>query len=226
MNNKTYSVYEDAIDILLKAACSSAIDKIFDEMDKSMADEEILFSPQHVNAVNQIFQNERNKKKRRRVKIGLLLVAIITIMTILFSAFMVYAFREKILNFFVTETRLGTIFRYSSDDEDTFDKFDVNVGFIPQNFEESQRYNDTNDCLIMYVHNEEYIVVDKMKAPDSYALNTEDAEIKYIDVNGNEAMFSINNDVSIITWTENGFVFSVSGNIDNDSLVKVARSVS
>ena len=78
----------------------------------------------------------------------------------------------------------------------------------------------------MYEHNEEYIIIDKMNSPDSYALNTEGADIKYIDINGSKAMFTINNNVSVITWTKNEFVFSVSGNIDNDTLVKVARSVS
>lgn len=226
MNNKTDNVYEDTTDILLKNACSSTIDKIFDEIDTSMPNEEIVFSPGHIDAVNPIFQNERNNKNRHKVKVNLLFIAIVTVITILLSVFTAYAFRERILNILVEETRLGAIFHYKSDEEDTFEKFDINVGFIPHNFEETQKYNDINDCLIMYAHDEEYIIIDKMNAPDSYALDTEDAEIKYIDINGNEAMFIIKDDVSIITWDKNEFVFSVSGNIDKDTLVKVARNIS
>lgn len=226
MSNKYSSVYEDTVDILLKNACSNTIDKIFDEIDKSIADEDIVFSPQHISAVNQIFLNERNNKKHHKVKVNLLFAAIVMILTVLFSAFMVYAFREKILNFLMVETRLGTIFHYDLEGEETFEDFDINVGFVPQDFEETQKYNDANDCLIMYEYNEEYIIIDKMKSPDSYALNTEGAEVKYIDINGSKAMFTVNNNVSVITWTKNEFVFYVSGNIDKDTLVKVAKSVS
>ena len=93
MNDKNSSVYEDTVDILLKSACSSTLDKIFDEIDKSMSDEDIVFSPQHINTVDKILQNERNNKKRHNVKVNLLLAAIVMIITILFSVFMVYAYR-------------------------------------------------------------------------------------------------------------------------------------
>lgn len=226
MNNKAEDVFESTADILFKSACSSAADSIFDETDRSMTDEEIAFSRRHTDAVERIFKNERNNKKRRRFRAELLLAAVVVITVILFSALAVYAFREKILNFFKEETRLGTVFHYEGDNEELLDEPELNVGFIPQDFEETQKYKDAKDCLIIYSHNEEYIAVDKMLPPDSYALDTEDAEIKYIDINGCQAMFSVNEDVSIITWSRNGYVFSVSGNVDDDILIKTARNIS
>ena len=226
MNNKPNNVYEDAIDILLKAACSSALDKIFDDIDGSMSDDEIIFSPQHISAVNQIFQNERKKKKRVKMKFKILLIAVVIIITLLLSLMAVCAFRERIVNFFINKTHLGTIFHCESNEEDNLIGFELTVKYIPQGFEETQNYSDKSECLVMYENNEEYITVDKMNAPDRYTFNTENAEEKYIDINGNKAMSSINEDVSMIVWTQNGFVYSVSGNIDSDILTEVAQNIS
>ncbi len=226
MNNKTNSIYEDAIDILLKAACSSASDKIFDDIDESMSDDEIIFSPQHINAVNQIFRNERKKKKRLKVKFKWLLIAVVIIITLLLSVMTVCAFKERIVNFFINKTHLGTILHCESSEEDNLIGFELIVKYIPQDFEETQKYSDKSECFVMYENNEKYIAVDKMNAPDRYAFNTENAEEKYIDINGNKAMLSINEDVSIIVWTQNGFVYSVSGNTDSDILTEVAQNIS
>lgn len=229
MDNNTIDIYENTIDILIKFAGSKAIDKLFDDIENSINDEDIEFSDKHIEAINNIILNEKNNiKKVHKYKTNrrILLVALIAILTLLISALSVSAFREKIIEFFTEITKLDTIFHYESENEEELDiDSDVNIKYIPKGFEQVQEYQNRNECYSYYTNEGQFFDISKQIIFDTHALNTENGTIKHIDINGVEAFFSSSDKIKIISWIKNGYLYTVSGNIDEDTIINIAKNI-
>ncbi len=107
MSNDIGNIYDETIDVIIKFAGTRAADRIFDEIEASMSDDDILFSEKHIKAINEILIDEKNKIKKRKhnnINKRILLTAIIVIITFLISVLTVSAFREKIIDFFMEVT--------------------------------------------------------------------------------------------------------------------------
>ncbi|MCM1363260.1 MAG: DUF4367 domain-containing protein, partial [Clostridiales bacterium] len=60
----------------------------------------------------------------------------------------------------------------------------------------------------------------------NHDVNTEDAEILTIDINGHEAIYFIdNNDYCNIIWDNGDYIISLGSNIDENTLIQMAKSV-
>jgi hypothetical protein len=221
-------IYENAVDMMLDFSATRVADRIFDEIDNSIADEDIIFSKQHINIINEIILSEKNdisRRKRKRLQRHILLTAIIALTLLLLSALTVSAFREKIISVFTEITSKGTVFHYEADDTDNTEKFNLAVNYIPADFEITQQYSNENEYYIRYSNNNLFFDVDKQLPPDAYTLNTENGNIEYIDINGSDALFSASDNLKIITWIKNDYVYTISGNIDKDELIGIAKNI-
>jgi hypothetical protein len=217
-------IYNEAVDILIRFAGTKAADRIFDEIDSSIADDDISFSEKHIQAVNKIIFAGKHKAKKKNLNKRILLIAIITMIFLLFSIFTVWAYREKIVDFFVERTDIGTVFHYETNQEYTIDK--IKMGYIPNEFERSQEYNNDNECYVRYEKADRFFDVDKQVPPDAYTINTEDGNTEYVDINGSDALFSTTDDFKILTWVKNGYVYTVSGNITKEEIILIAKNIS
>ena len=57
-------------------------------------------------------------------------------------------------------------------------------------------------------------------------LNTEDAEIEHIDINGHDAMFFMdNNGYYSIIWNNGEYIIQISANLNKDEFINIAKSV-
>lgn len=228
MNNDIGNIYDETIDVIIKFAGTRAADRIFDEIDASMSDDDILFSDKHIEAINGILIAEKNKIKKRKhnnINKRILLTAIIVIITFLISVLTVSAFREKIINFFMEVTYLGTVFHYESEIEEQTYEFAINIKYIPEGFEQSQEYTNSNERFARYIKGEQYFDVSKQIVPYTYAINTEDANIKNIDVNDINVFYSNSDKLKTMTWVKNGYLYTVSGNIDEGTLIDIVKNV-
>lgn len=241
MDEKDKKIFDSAIDALIKAATIDAANEMFDEIDTSISDDEITFSDNHTNKMNEILSSikyEPQKNKNHKINKRILLVAIITMVIVLVTAFSVTGNRLKFLNYFMNISNRETEFRsddmiyeekYSAGEnaDSTNDdiKYKVIAGYIPENFQESTvEYTDSN-YVITYEYEDYYFSIAKSLVPDYHGVDTENAEVSYIDINGNKAFLSSKPEVKILFWTENDILYQLDGNIDKETLIKIAENV-
>jgi hypothetical protein len=220
-------VYNEAVDVLIKFAGTNVADRIFDEIDSSISDDDISFSEKHTQTINKIIYAEKYKlknAKKKNLNKRILLIATITMTFLLLSILTVWAYREKIVDFFMEISDFGTMFHYESNQEYIIDK--VKMMYIPNEFEKSQEYNNDNECFMRYEKEDLFFDVDKQVPPDAYTINTENGNTEYIDINGSTALFSISYDYKILTWIKNGYVYTVSGNVAKEEIILIAKNIS
>ncbi len=236
MNEKDKKVFDNAIDTLISSAALDAADEIFDKIDADINDDEIMFSDKHIKEINKILLSEKQnikKIKHHRINKHILLVAIITMVLTLVAAFSVNADRLKFLNYFMNINKTDTEFRsddkiyeedYSTYSENK-NKYKITLNYIPNNFELLDVTDVRELYSVRYSNGDKYFDVDKGIVPDSHAIDTENAIIKYIDINGNKAFFSSKPEIKILFWIENDTLYQVDGNIDEKTLIKIAENV-
>lgn len=236
MNEKDQKIFDNTIDTLINSAASDVINEMFDEIDTSINDNEITFSDKHIKEINKILASEKHnteKIKYHRINKRILLVAIITMVIILVTALSVGADRLKFLNYFMNINKTDTEFRkddkiyeeeYSTYDESE-NQFEITLNYIPNNFELSDVTNVRELYSVRYTNGDKYFDVDKGIVPDSYGVDTENAKTKYVDINGNKAFLSSKPEVVILFWIENDTLYQVDGNLDKETIIKIAENV-
>lgn len=236
MDEKDKKVFDSTIDALIGSASLDATDEMFDEIDASFSDDEILFSNSHINEINKILSSEKQtaeKIKYHKINKRILFVAVIVMVISLSAALSVGADRLKFLNYFMNINKTDTEFRsddkiydeeYSSYNESE-NQYEIILNYIPDNFELADVTNVRELYSVRYTNGDKYFDVDKGIVPDSYGVDTENAQTKYIDINGNKAFFSSKSEVKILTWISNNILYQVDGNIDEETLITIAKNL-
>lgn len=244
MPEKNRTPMDDVFDTLLRAAASRAANEMFDEIDASIPDEDIHFSENHIKAMNNILYGSyvdlgNNDLKHFKLKRRYILAAIVT-MTFLIST-AVCADRLKFLDYFMNKSSVNTSFTKSPDTEegtyfvdeslkenlsetDEY-QYSVKLNYIPDGFTLTDSDKGMSGADYRYSCNEKYFDVGKSIIPDTFDIDTENAETQYININGCEAFISIKTQITILFWTNNDILYTVLGNIDKDAIIKIAENM-
>lgn len=241
-NNKPM---DNAIDALIRSASSDIVTEMFDKIDASINDEDIHFSKNHITAMNKILYSQTvaddNRIRHFRLNKRLIFVAIITMTIVLIAALSVGADRLKFLDYFMNVSDISTDFSKSSESEKgiyyvdenikessektTESKYSIKLNYIPDGFILTDSSESRSISTYRYSCNDKYFDVDKSIVPDTMSIDTEDAETEYIDINGNEAFMSIKPNQIILIWENNDILYGVYGNIDKETIIKIAKNM-
>ena len=96
---------------------------------------------------------------------------------------------------------------------------------MPEGFEFVEKSTTKNKYTIHYSFAGKDIIITQFPA-NSYSIDTEDAmEVKYTTINDSQAIISIKEDKTSISWRAGETMLWVRGNITSDELIKIAESV-
>lgn len=242
MAEKKNNPMDNAIDALIQSAASDIITEMFDEIDSSIKDEDIHFSKEHTQAMNKIL-NCQSADVINHFKLNkrFILVAIITMTLVIAAALSVGADRLKFLNYFVNISDIGTDFRKSpktnegvyyvdenlkeSTNNTSEYKYSIKLNYIPDGFTltDSSEYSSMHDAT--YYNINKYFYVAKSIVSDTISIDTENAQTEYIDINGNKAFLSIKPNQIIMVWENNDILYHINGNIDKETIIKIAENM-
>lgn len=227
MDNTNKTSLKKAIDSIIDIAASETTDKLFDEIETSISDENISFSDEHIKAMNKILaQNTLEKNKYKRINKHILLIAIIVMTLVVLSVFTVGAVRIKLLNFAIDIQENATDFKFSETESIiSNDKYKVILHYIPDNFKSEKVDSTDSDYNILYKNENKYFVASKSVIPDIHSVDTENAETEYRDINGNKAFLSSKSNSKTLFWINNDIMYSIDGNIDEKTLINIAKNM-
>lgn len=222
-NNKTL---DKILDDIIDEAASIAADNLGRNMPEPEA---VEFSKEHEDAMREIFRRERKKiffkkvsKYSKRVAVFLLAVMVMSGVAV----FSVEAWRIKVINFVIemsqTHSEIG--FGENSTKGDSYTSAEITLGYIPKGFKLEQK-DVKNDMVSLVFKGEEYYFVFSMSGiTSSISIDTENASVKKITINGQEALYSSNNNVHILVWHDEKFSYTLSGTLEEKEMVRIAEN--
>ena len=162
--------------------------------------------------------------KTRRV-----IIAAAIIVTIMAATLSVEAIRVKIFSFFITIEENYSVLEHSPDDNN-FYHFQIEKvlkpSYIPEGYELSDSRDDTRSSYICYTKDDDYLTIEQFIASDYKSAS--DIEFKTMtrkDYDGTDYIVKTDEDMTMLIWERDGYVFEAVGYVGSDEMLKIAASV-
>lgn len=194
---------------------------------------------------NQNVQFNKSKEKRNEIPLFYKAAVVVAAVMIVFniSVVSVPAMRSATLGFLVKESKIATHIQSNNAIKENNswlnkDKFDIewteeyNVTYLPEGFSALTSSCSTLSRYIEYADgNDNSITLEQDIDTTTYSIDTENAKVEYLDINGKKAMYvekeyeEIGNTNKLL-WKEDDYFIGLDGiGVTKEELVKVAESV-
>jgi hypothetical protein len=175
------------------------------------------------------------KKELRREKTGkavrtLTKVAVIFLIVLAVCAvtiMSVEAFRVPVFNLFVNANDEATDISVGKDMPGTApQEFASKSIYMPAGFEltSTEEYAET----IRYIYSNaegRSIIISRYSLGSYFGIDTEDAETGQVDINGSEALYSIKNGVTLLTFKTDEYAYKIEASVELPEVVEIAKSL-
>ena len=99
------------------------------------------------------------------------------------------------------------------------------ISYIPEGFTLTKSQSTTRIKDYEYSCGDKSFIFSQMSEDSTLQVDTEGAKVEYVDINGNKALVSEEDNYIVITWKEDEYFFELSANeIDKDTVIKIAKS--
>lgn len=219
-NNSLNKILDDLID----EACNITAYNMNEQLTEP--EEQHVFSQEHQKAMNVLFKKERNKIKLNRfVKASRRIAAVFLVMILIstISIFSVTAWRIKFFNLIIDMRQTYTEITLGEKTCDTYDNDAVTLNYIPKGFSLERSDLLTNHIFLSFKKAEKYFFFTTFENKGTMTIDTENAQVKKVKVNGYEGILSLKKNVTILVWKENKYVVNISGNLGENEIMKIAE---
>ena len=188
------------------------------------------FSAEHEQRMENMFRRyerkERlNKFRKYAARAACVLLAAAVVGT--GSVMSVSAWRSRMMNFLFDSEKPNTEIHFTYGENFYSNDF-VSLGYIPEDFAMSDDFSNNIDVLIDFKEinsGDEYFCVKISPADATVHIDTEDAELERLTVNGCEGLFSSNKNGNILLWGDDSYIYRVVGNIDKNEMMRIAENI-
>lgn len=157
----------------------------------------------------------------------------LAVLTVSFSCLMcVEAYREKFLKIITDVFEDLSRFSISSSWSTNPELGEIKYGYLPEGMSEIDReYNSETHSQIIYFEDAEgrYLEISQdimiSGKESTLIVDTEDAEVSTINLNGREATMIVKGLHTILMWEDDIFIMLVSGDFPPDEILKVASEI-
>lgn len=157
------------------------------------------------------------------------LAAVVAAAVIMTSALSVTAIRESILGFFISRTPQVDVIEYgngkSAKSPETLESI-FSVSYVPEGFKLEEKSKTSAAYEEYYTKGESYIDFQQFtKKSYSSASDSEFSAVKKIEKNGVSYIIRTYEDMTMLVWEKDGYVFELTGFEKDDEMFKIAASV-
>lgn len=207
---------------VLKEACILSCEEWLSSIEN--IDEEHVFSKKFEKEMNKLCDKMRGDKYHRFTRKAtrfLIVAAVIFSMTI--TAFAVPASREYIIKKFLTHSV------YSITDVDNINNIEtLNIGYVPTGYIKGSEYTSEIITQITYTNSEtdRWFTVSKYRNDSEIMFDTEEYEKDEIEIDGIKYItFKSSDSANGVIWNNDKYIYKISGSVDNNELIHIAKSV-
>jgi hypothetical protein len=184
------------------------------------------------NYVEKRRKDEKRKKmvidfRRVSQKAAIIVLVILTAMSAVF--FSVEAVRIRVLNFFMEKNEKYTEIRIDEKIEDLTPVQDwenyYTPQYLPKGYSFANSYGGRLVKVLEYTDDINQIVISQGRSTSDLKLDTEDAEVKELTINGKQGLLITEGDRTILFWYDDEFSFTITGQISEEEIMTIFRSM-
>lgn len=225
---------QETFDKILDALTDEAVSIVDSTPDKDIPEERpVEFSEDLEQKIQRIFDDERRRVRRhgRRRYVRRICICAAVITALLAAAVMsVGALRNAVIEMIFNTTDVGTDINFveaPAPDEPVDPESKAGFGYLPEGFVLVKEDVKSRMENYMYENGEQYFYVGITQITDggSTTIDTENAEIEYMTINGWQAIYSEKPEVQILFWADDAYSYCISGNIGRDEIVQIAQNL-
>lgn len=215
------------LDVLIAEAASKAVENLGRNIPEPEAAE---FSKEHEAAMRKLFGKERRKlfikkilKYLKRVAVFLMAVIVLSCITV----FSVDAWRVKVLNFVIEMSQTHSEINFGEDGlkGDSYKSDEITLGYIPASFKLEKRDVEGSMVSLLFKDEKYYFIFSMSEISGTMGVDTENASVKKIIINDQDALYSSNSNVNILVWHDEKFSYRLSGTLNEKEMIKIAENV-
>ena len=215
--------FEKMFDMLLDDASALVAGQLGDEY---IEPESAEFSAQHEQQMRKLFQDSRKKLTRKKaVRFSQRAAVVLLVMLILsgFTVLSVEAWRIKFLNMFITDapTKSEIVFVESTTHEDET----IVLNYVPYGFALSSSNIQEDLAHMLFESGSSFFYVTIGTPEQTLFIDTEDAAAMRTKVNDFDAYLSMTGDGLILAWSDNQRAYSLSGNMSETEIRRIAENI-
>lgn len=184
--------------------------------------EDYVPGKKQLRAVKRIDERLRGGKYRRltRRSVAALIAAAILLATL--TAAMA---NETSRNYIIEKFRDHSVYSVQSTSETKVTP--VELGYIPEGFENTYSFEGENQSVLEYQINDKYFSINKRLINTNTYIDTEESETEEITLNQTRyVLYKPNNKLLGIVWNDGTYNFCIEGNISKEELIKIATCTS
>ncbi len=181
------------------------------------------FSREHKKAINKILYSDNKKYKvtfsKRKIKI--LLIAAVLFSLAATVVFAVPASREFIISKFSNHSEYNI-----ADTDNIKDVKSLTVNYVPEGFKITEKHTASGFYILKYENGEKSFSIKKLSLDFTINYDTEKYSSEEIKINDIDAVYyKPDNDMNGVIFNNGKYIYSVSGHINKDEIVKIAQSL-
>ncbi len=230
MNNNNKHENKELFEKMFDNVLDSALAKMAAEPDPELPDDEpVEFSEEHKNKIEQIFNRAKKRERklmfRNNVKRAAICAAVL-ILLLGITAMSVGAVRNRILNFIhnieETNAKIGISNELT---EETYSDENITLNYIPYGFSLENKYAGNTIAELKFSNNKQYFSVIVVDEYGKDTIDTENAEIQRIEINGTDCYYIENEKGISLVLYNNNKICIIQGDIEKDEIIKIAQNL-
>ena len=217
--------FDKLIDQLIHDASNIAAENLGKDMPEP---EKAEFSKEHEEEMKKMFKRERNNLLRKKLSRHSRCAAIFLLILIAASSIMIFsveAWRIKVMNFIIEIKQTHSEISFSDDNTGggAYKSDEITLDYIPYGFELEKSDMTDNSVNLIFKGEDNYFIFSMDPIDIQMGIDTENASVKKIVINGDEALYSSNNNINILVWHDEELSYKLSGTIKEDEMIKIAE---
>ena len=215
---------EEMFDVMLRYAAEQAGEEFADEQPIG---EPVEFSQRHQKEMEKLFKQMEERRPAffyvKRIAAVFVILAMVTVTSVM----SVDAWRAKLLNFFTKPSQTNTEVRYEEGAPKGGKHYGemVTLEYVPEGMRIKERFTRQNEEVLDFVNGEKFFKLRVARAGAISYMDTEDKTTEKVSVNGAEAYLLINEDKTALKWSFENKAYTLIGNLDKETLLKIADNI-
>lgn len=223
MNN---DAYEEVLDILLDEGAKEADRRIGEGLTET--EEDISFSAEHMKKMKTLFSAERRKIKRKKLKKYARTAACMAATAVIVSGITIYnvdALKVRFMNFVHEIGKPNSDISFLDNGGMPYSDNNISLDYVPMGLDMVENSKSKSGIFLAFESADKYFYVDIDEMGGTMSIDTEDAVVENISINGLEGICSSKETVTILVWHDNKNVFQIHGDIPKEEIVKIAENL-
>lgn len=225
MKNEEY--LNDTLEKIIDEAAKLAAEDIGSE--KLPDEDSVVLSEKHNLKMQQIFNAERERLKRKRrmkiTRIAACVVLAFAVGTVFLSAVDVSAWKTRFLNFVQEFSQPNTHYNSHESGGLVYSDDNVILNYVPVGFELNLNRSEKGRVRLQFLGNEQYFNFILGEVDDNLNIDTETANAEKIVIGTCDAVYITNPNINSLSWNDDQFSYNITGNVSKEELIKIAENV-